>query len=110
MTTPIDEFTPEEFDEFCRRVGYILFWSPAACMFARHSNPLSTIRDYFDVEKDISRVGTAARLFVKEFSRVTSRKETEAFATRWHGPNPAGKAAAKIAAGMPGLGRRKKDT
>jgi hypothetical protein len=45
MTTPIDDFTLEELDEFYCRIGQVLFRSPAACLFARHAKPLSTISD-----------------------------------------------------------------
>jgi hypothetical protein len=59
---------------------------------------------------DDGRVRAAAKQFLVEFARVSTRydESTEALAVRWHGPNPGAKMAAKIAADRPGLGRRER--
>jgi len=108
MTTPIDDFTPEEFDQFRYLIGCYLFQSPVACLLARHAKPLNTLSDYFDVPPDLDRVTKAARQFTVEFARLHTRRgreemKTKEFAERWHGPNPVARGAVQIAADMPGL-------
>ena len=88
MTTPLDDFTTEELDQFKYLIGCYLFQSPVACLFARHAKPLSTIRDYFDIEEGrVDKVTAAARRFLVEFARVSNREDTKALADRWHGSN-----------------------
>jgi len=106
MTTPIDDFTQEEHDQFRYLIGSMLFQSPVACLFARHVKPLNTLSDYLDVRPDDPKVLKAAKQFLVEFAHLTTRSEsTMELAVRWHGPNPRAKVAAELAASMPGLDR-----
>ena len=109
-----EDFTQEELEQFYSTIGRMMFNAPAACLFARHVNPMSTVRDYLVVkEPGIDHVRLAARRFVLGLARISApfsffsdRSALSAlkrFATEWHGPNPAGRSAAKIAADMPGL-------
>lgn len=108
MTTPIDDFTPEEFDQFRYLIGCYLFQSPVACLLARHAKPLNTLSDYFDVLPDLDKVTKAARQFTVEFARLhtcrgAQEMKTKEFAELWHGPNPAAKGATENAAARPDL-------
>jgi|HubBroStandDraft_1064217.scaffolds.fasta_scaffold55172_2 hypothetical protein len=85
--TPIDDFTPEEFDQFRYLIGCYFFQSPVACLFARHTRPLNTLRDYFDILPDLDKVDKAARQFVVDFARITNLEHTKALVDKWHGPN-----------------------
>ena len=103
MTTPVDEFSPDEWVDFYMTIGKVIFNSPKACMMAGHARPLNTVRDYLDNDPTRDRAQIAAKTFLVEFARIWTREDTKEVATRWHGSNPGAKASAQNAAGMPGL-------
>jgi len=107
MTTiSIDDFTPEEFNQFRYLIGCMLFKLPAVSVWAGHVKPLDTVRDYLDLEEDrVDKVRVAARRYLVEFSRATTREETMALAVRWHGPNPRSQVANELANSIPSLNK-----
>ena len=98
-------FTEEEWGEFYKTIGKFIFNSPAVACHNRHTNPLYTIRDYFD-PSDADTPHAAAGRFVKDFSEVATgmgkgqRESLLRFATKWHGEDPAGKCAKAIGADL----------
>ena len=103
MTTPIDDFSPEELETFYEAIGRTIFNSPTACLLARHAKPMSTLRDYLDEDPTLDRPRAMARSFLVEFARIATREDTQALAVRWCGSSPAARAAASIAADMPDI-------
>lgn len=79
---PLSNLTDQEFYDFTFHVGLLVFQSPKASAFARHANPLETVRDYFDINS----TSRAQKLAGEYWKDLASRNlNTEALCLKWYG-------------------------
>lgn len=82
---PTTGFTSEEMGVFRSILGGLAFSIPGAAKLARHKRPMSTVRDYLDIQPKDDKITKAAKEYLKDLARMN----TDELWGKWDGKDMA---------------------
>jgi hypothetical protein len=80
---PLSELTDDEFKEFIVCLGILVFKSPIAATFARHTHPFSTAQDYLHPDPSDTKPAYLAMAFWVDLCK--RKLKTEDLSEKWFG-------------------------